>query len=298
MVIDFHTHIFPDKISASVIKKLALASRTKAFTDGSAAALTASMKQAGVNISVNQPVMTRPDQVEKINTSMIRSLEQLTASGLPEATLSSESGSANTILPFGGMHPDYADYKTELRRLAKNHIPGIKLHPAYQQTDLDDIRYLRIIECACEEGLIVLTHAGLDIGLYEKNYATVPQILKVIDTIHPDKFVAAHMGGWAAWDEVEHDLAGAPVWLDTAFSIGPIVPNPESSDAPIRQTQLADEDFVRLVRKHGTDHVLFATDSPWADQAEYIGYIERMSFTPEEKAQIFSENAMKLLNLK
>ncbi|MCD8118048.1 MAG: amidohydrolase [Lachnospiraceae bacterium] len=337
MIIDFHTHIFPDKISASVIKKLAIASRTKAYTDGSAAALTASMKQAGVDLSVNMPVMTRPDQVEKINTSMIRSLEQLLSNGLsagsnsascvpsngvPTGSRLSDGISANSvstngvpvndnlsdsicasslpahaILPFGGMHPDYPDYRAELKRLAENHIPGIKLHPAYQQTDLDDIRFLRIIECACENGLIVLTHAGLDIGLPEKNYATVPQILKVIDTVHPDKFVLAHMGNWAAWDEVERDLAGAPVWLDTAFSIGRVEPNPDVDEPPMRDMHLTDEDFVRLARKHGTDRVLFATDSPWADQAEYVGYIRRMPFSEEEKSQIFYENAKKLLRI-
>ena len=41
---------------------------------------------------------------------------------------------------------------------------GVKLHPVYQQTDLDDPKYLRILEKAGELGLIVVTHAGLDIG--------------------------------------------------------------------------------------------------------------------------------------
>ena len=44
---------------------------------------------------------------------------------------------------FACIHPDYADWKQELDRIAARNMRGIKLHPAYQQTDLDDPKYLR-----------------------------------------------------------------------------------------------------------------------------------------------------------
>ena len=58
---------------------------------------------------------------------------------------------------------------------------------------------------------------------------------------------------------------------------------------------LYDEDFVRLCRKHGTDRILFATDSPWQDQADYISRINAMEFSDAEKEKIFAGNAMSLL---
>ena len=154
---------------------------------------------------------------------------------------------------------------------------------------------LRIIDCAAEEGLIILTHAGMDIGIYDRNYCSVAHILKVIDELHPDKFVLAHMGNWDFWEDVERDLAGAPVWLDTSFSIGPITKNPATEEPPYEEMNLYDEDFVRLCRKHGTDRILFATDSPWQDQADYISRINAMDFSDAEKEQIFAGNAMSLL---
>lgn len=280
MIIDFHTHTFPGKISSRVVRKLGMAAHIRAYTDGSMEGLTASMALAGADYSVNLPVMTSPEQVEKINSSMIQDRESLLSQG---------------IIAFGGMHPDYPDYKKEIRRLRENHIAGIKIHPAYQNINLDDIRMLRIIDCASEEGLITLTHAGMDIGIYDRNYCSVAHILKVIDEVHPEKFVLAHMGNWDCWQDVEQDLAGAPVWLDTAFSIGPIAKNPATDETPYEEMNLTDEDFIRLCRKHGTDHILFATDSPWQDQADYISRIKSMSFTDTEKEHIFSGNAVALL---
>ncbi len=282
MIIDFHTHTFPKKVSAGIVEKLAARSCSAPFTDGSADDLAASMKRANVKWSVNLPVMTYAGQVEKVNSSLIAQQEELRAQG---------------IITFGGIHPEYEDFRRELRRLKDAGIPGIKLHPAYQGVDFDDPRVMRILDFANELGMIVLTHSGIDIGIYEHDYCSVAQILHVLKEVHPDRLVLAHMGGWARWDAVERDLAGAPVWLDTAFSIGPVTPWPKADKPPFRSMNLADDDFVRLTRKHGTDRVLFATDSPWEDQADYIGRMERMPLTSSEKSAIFSGNAAALLGL-
>ncbi len=282
MIIDFHVHTFPDAISANVLAKLSRMSHTEYFTDGSVDGLTASMKEASVDYSVNLPVMTRPDQVEKVNSALIQQKEALARQG---------------ILTFAGMHPDYDNYKQELLRIQQNGIPGIKIHPAYQNTAIDDIRMMRIIDQASALGLIVLTHAGVDIGIYDRNYASVGQILKVIDEVHPAKLVLAHMGNWGCWQDVERDLAGADVWLDTAFAIGPITPDRAHSGTPYLSDNLSDDAFVRIVNKHGADKILFATDSPWESQKDYVQRVDRQKLTPRQKELIFSANAAKLLGL-
>lgn len=282
MIIDFHTHTFPDNIAGQVIHKLSLDSCTLPFSDGTLNGLLHSMQTAGVNYSVTLPVMTNTAQVEKINSSIITNKDALFAQG---------------IVAFGGLHPDFEKYKEELKKLHDAGIKGIKLHPAYQNVDLDDIRMLRIIDAASELGLIVLIHAGMDIGIYDHNYSSVSHILKVIDEIHPTKFVLAHMGNWGCWEEVESDLAGAPVYMDTAFAIGAITPAPYAKKAPLLSENLTKDAFVRIVKKHGADKILFATDSPWEDQADYIRRIQEMPLTPEDKANILGGNAAKLLQL-
>ena len=282
MIIDFHTHTFPSKISKKVVDKLGQASASMPHTDGSVEGLLKSMEKSGVDKSINLPVMTSADQVEKVNSSFMKSMEEYESHG---------------IITFGGMHPEYTNYKEELQRIKNNGMKGVKLHPAYQNVDLDDIRIMRIIDKASELGLIVTIHAGIDIGIYDKNYSSVEQILKVINEVHPEKFVLAHMGNWADWKDVEYYLAGAPVWMDTAFTYGKIEPYPDSTPTPYTCV-LADDDLVRLTRKHGVDKVLFATDSPWQDQKDYIDRMTKMDFTDEEKKMILGENAMHFLNLK
>lgn len=282
MIIDFHTHTFPEKNSVGIINHLKELSHTVPFTDGSVRGLIASMKGADVDYSVNLPVMTSAGQVEKVNSSLINQRKQLLSEG---------------IVTFGGMHPDYENYKEELRRIKQSGIPGIKIHPAYQNVDLDDIRMMRIIDYASELDLIVLTHAGIDIGIYNHNYCSTSHILKVVDEIHPAKFVLAHFGNWDCWEDVERDLAGAPVWFDTAFAVGAITADPEQEIRPYREEMLSNEDFVRICRKHGMDRILFGTDSPWEDQKEYIERIKSTGILPEEQDLVFGENARKLLAL-
>lgn len=281
MIIDFHTHVFPDSISEKALHKLATAACCAPHTAGTLDSLRYSMEKNGVDYSVTLPAVTNPMKVTKINDQVIEDLEKNFNQG---------------IIGFGGMHPAFTDYKAECKRLREHGVKGIKLHPAYQEMDINSMEMKRVIEAASNEGLVVLTHAGIDIGLYDKNYCSVEQILDVVDTVHPEKFVLAHMGNWAQWDQVESDLAGADVYLDTAFTIGEISPYEGAQAGPYRAT-LSDHDFVRICRKHGFDRILFATDSPWQDQGYYIDLIKEMNLGEERNNSIFYKNAAELLGL-
>ena len=59
MIIDFHTHTFPEELAGRAIGKLAASSRARNHLDGTAGALRASMREAGVDYSVLLPVVTR-----------------------------------------------------------------------------------------------------------------------------------------------------------------------------------------------------------------------------------------------
>ena len=209
MIIDFHTHIFPGKIAASTVHHLACEARIHPFTDGSADALAASMAASSVDWSVNLPVMTSGSQVEKVNASLLK-----------KRNLFQEQH----ILSFGGLHPDCRNYRQVLRWLREEGVAGIKLHPAYMGIDLNDLRMMKLIEAISEEGLITIIHAGIDIGIYDHNYASVDHVLQIMKVVAPERFVLAHMGNWGCWDQVESDLAGAPLWMDTSFSLGPVTP--------------------------------------------------------------------------
>ena len=59
MIIDFHTHIFPDKIAGATIEKLSKASDSPAYTDGTKDGLKRSMEESGVD-TVSYTHLTLP----------------------------------------------------------------------------------------------------------------------------------------------------------------------------------------------------------------------------------------------
>ena len=267
MVIDFHTHIFPDKIAARTIEKLENIASVKAFTDGREESLIASMKEAEVDLSVVLPVVTRPEQFETVNQFAVQLNEKY-------------QKKKRKLLSFGGIHPDTLDYRKELRIIQEMGLLGIKLHPDYQNTHIDDLKYMRILDYASELGLISVIHAGIDIGFPDNVRCTPKSIRKVLDEVAPKNMVLAHYGSFGLWQETEELLAGEDVYFDTAYTFGFI----------------EDEVFLRIMKKHGADRILFATDSPWGGQKESLDHLGKIVIDKEDLDKIKVQNAEKLLN--
>jgi len=282
MVIDIHTHTFPDKIAPATIAKLAALSHTMPFTNGTVDALAVSMKRAGVDLSVVLPVATNTRQVAHVNDA---------------SALLNEERQKDGILSFGCIHPDSPDWKEELGRVASLGLKGIKLHPVYQNVDFNDIRFLRILDRAAEVGLIVITHAGLDIGFPGKVNISPQMVLSALHQVGPVKLILAHMGGWRNWDDVEELLADTHVFLDTAFSLGTMTPNGDGYYGPNDLTLMKESQFLRIVRSFGAHRILFGTDSPWGGQQEDLSLLRSLPLTSEEQSAILGENALKLLGI-
>ena len=68
MIIDFHTHTFPDKIAARAIAQLEQASHSRAFTNGTVEGLKASMRKAGIDASVVMPVAIPSTRAQTLTT--------------------------------------------------------------------------------------------------------------------------------------------------------------------------------------------------------------------------------------
>lgn len=280
-IIDMHTHTFPDKIAERALDKLSKLSGTVYFTNGTETDLAKSMKEAGVTYSVILPVATSADQVSKINDGVIAN-----------APARLEQG----IISFGAMHPDFPSPEPELKRLKEAGIAGIKLHPAYVGVDFDDERFLPILTACAKYDLAVTVHAGIDIGIPEKDYCTTKMVLSVLEKVPGIKLILAHMGGWQCWDKVRRDLADAPIYFDTSFSYGPITPRADRNpaEAPV---QMTNEEFVSLCRHLGCEKILFGTDCPWADQKTDVERFLSLPLTEEEKQAILYGNAARILNI-
>lgn len=277
MIIDFHTHTFPDGLAERAIESLKKNSKTRNYLSGRLSDLKQSMKDAGYDYAVLLPVVTKPSQQETVNHLALEINETTDDSG---------------IFSFGGIHPENDNYKEILKNLAAHHIKGIKLHPVFQNTYLDDLKYLRLIDYACEQGLLVLIHAGYDIGFPGIDYATTDHIIPLLNAVNSRQIILAHMGGWGCYDEVEEKILGRDVWIDTAFSIRKKGENPA-----IASSFLPVERFVSMVRAHGADRILFGTDSPWVGQKEALAVIKNSGLNEMELSAVLSKNAAGLLGI-
>ncbi|MBQ1553668.1 MAG: amidohydrolase family protein, partial [Clostridia bacterium] len=184
MIIDFHTHTFPDKIAGRTIEKLKEASGTVPFVSGTNDALNGSMRQAGIDLSVVLPVATNPDKVSHINEI--------------SASLNGKDG----LYHFGCLHPECSDVAGEVKHICSLGLKGVKIHPVYQGADLDDDKFIRILDECGAAGLIVVTHSGLDIGFPGVVRCSPEIVHRAIEKAGPVTLVLAHMGGWRNWGEV------------------------------------------------------------------------------------------------
>lgn len=265
MIIDFHTHVFPDAIAQRALDSLYQNCKIVPSADGTVSGLLQSMEQAGISLSVVLPVVTKPSQFYSINTFAQKLNERY----------------AGRLISFGGIHPDSANYKKELKMIKEMGLPGVKLHPEYQDVMIDDIRYMRIIEYASELDLMITVHAGKDSAFIEDTHCPPDRMRKVLDAIHPEKMIVAHYGGWKRWEMVYEYLAGEDVYLDTSVTL------------PYINQDL----FLKIWEKHDKKKLLFATDSPWDHAAAAVDRMCALPICEEEKEAVFYKNAKRLLGL-
>ncbi len=282
MIIDIHAHTFPEKIASHALGVLSHNSHTRPFTDGTIPGLSASMRESGITRAIIQPVATKPEQVKRIN----------------DTAMKINAGESSGIYSFGGIHPFFEDCYGELVRISEAGITGVKIHPVYQGLNVDDERYVRILRFSGELGLIVMIHAGWDIGFPGDDSALPERIARVLDVCGDVRVILAHMGGWRCWNESAKLFAGREnVYVDTAFSLGRFYPNDDGYYQSDNECEmLSDDEFVSLVHAFGSERVIFGTDSPWSSQRECVNEVMSLALDDNERKNILCSNAIRLLS--
>lgn len=270
MLIDFHTHTFPDSIAPKAIRKLEEGiERTqghpmlKANTDGTLSGLVQSMNKYGVDISVVMPIATTTDQHTTINIFAKNTTDK------------------KRIISFGSLHPREEHWDKTLEDVKNLGLPGIKLHPEFQDFYVDEPVICDIVKSAKELGLYVLFHSGADLGFHPPVHCTPKKLRTVIDKCGGENIIAAHFGGFMMWEDVKTYLAGTPVMFDTSMTSG-----------------FLDKDlFLEIASIHGTDKILFGSDSPWQTPCESLSFLESTGLSVTDLELIKHKNAERILSL-
>ena len=263
MVIDFHTHCYPDKIAQKAVSGLSATGGITPYTDGTLGGLSTLLKEQGVDVFVVNNISTDAKRMHNVNDFAI-------------------SINGGSVVSFGSVAPFADEAEDELLRLRESGISGIKFHPYFQDFYVDDPRLAKLYDKIRELGFIVLFHAGSDISFEDVDRSS-PRRLKdaanALGAFTGNDVVLAHWGASMQSDGVLSDLCGLPVYFDTAFGLGYITEK-EASD---------------IIEAHGADRILFGSDCPWSTPERELSFIAKLGLSEDDLTKIRYQNAASLL---
>lgn len=263
MIIDFHSHIFPEKIVDKALSALShCTGDLEPVIRATAASMLEYMDKSGVEKSVILNIATNERQQQAVNDFAL--------------SINSEK-----LISFGSVYPLAQSAQYELERIAALGLKGIKLHPDYQGFFVDDERALKIYEKAAKLGLITVFHAGMDTGLFEPVHCPPQRLKAALPAFGGGAVVAAHFGGYGQWYEVEEHLVGTNIYFDTSYAYGRM---------PKGQAE-------RIIISHGAEKILFGSDMPWSGQIQELKFLRSLDIPEESKQSIECKNAERLLGL-
>jgi len=267
MIVDIHTHIFPDRIAATVLKNTDQSLKLRSKSGGTLGDLKQQMDTAKVDVAFVLAVAPDESLVTKTNGWLLDVQDQ-------------------QVRFFGTIHPQMADWENELIRLKQNGVKGIKFNALFQNIRPDDPKMYPIYEHMAALDLVAMFHAGAS---YKERHdldnvvATPQRIAKVNDEFPKLTMIAAHYGGNHMLEEVASHLLGRELFIDTSY--------------PPDVYALETKETTRFIKKHGSDRVLFGTDFPWETMERGIRYIDALELSQSDKDAILGLNAKQLLSL-
>ena len=256
-VVDFHAHIYPEKIAAKAVASIGEFYRMPMQQDGTVQSLLASGQRGGIGHFVAFSAAAVPGQVQTINNYI--------------ATVCRENPE---FTGFGTLHPDMENPLDEIERLIGLGLRGLKFHPDMQQFTIDDERMMDIY-AAAENRLTIIFHTGD----YRYSFSHPSRLARVLDNFPKLRTVAAHFGGWSLFDIAYDYFYQRRCYFDVSSSI-PLIGHRRA---------------VELIRAYGAERFLFGSDYPMWDPAACLAEFMTLDLSDSEREQILWKNARDIL---
>jgi hypothetical protein len=259
MIIDGHTHVYPDAVAKRAIG--GAPGDLKRYGDGTVGSLTEVMAASGVDRSVCLGVANTPERVDNANRF---------AGSLDPAR----------FVGFGSVHPGLTP-EENVAGLRANGLRGAKVHPMFQDLRLDDPRLLATLDAMSGEfaAIIHVGAAGGDPG----ERCTPAMLAEIVRQFPRLDLIACHFGGYRRFEEAVETVVGLPVHLDTSW--------------PPSLAGLAPERVRAVIEKHGPERVVFASDWPMADPAAEIEAVRALGLSDDDTDAVLGGNLARLLRL-
>jgi predicted TIM-barrel fold metal-dependent hydrolase len=176
---------------------------------------------------------------------------------------------------FPWINPEDAE-DFEVLRTWRARIHGIKLHPSVDQVKVTDARVEPLLAYAAGERLPVMVHCGR-----WQEMSSYALVLEVAGRYPSVRFILSHMGG----DTPELEMATIDAIAEGKIS------NVYLGTEGVREYWAVQ----RAVEVVGADRVIFGSDFPLGHPKMYLGVIDALTISPEQRSLILAGNILRLL---
>lgn len=236
-VADIHTHIFPNKIAQKASGSIGEFYCCSIPHTASLEVLVEQEQLAGIRYFAASSSATNPSQVRGINTFIAQCAAE-------------QPG----MVGFGSLFPTMVGWEEELETIVQFGIRGIKIHPDFQKVPIDEPSAIDMYRGIAKQGLPVLFHMGDS----RYDYSAPERLTNLIRQVPDLIAIAAHFGGWQAWDKAYAHVLPENVFYDTSSSL----------------MYLGKERALDYLDKLGAHRFLFGSDFPmWTPRQELDSFL-------------------------
>ena len=258
MPFDAHAHAYPDSIATRAAAGISEFYDMPVRFDGRLDTLLRLCDSAGIGRALVSCVAATPSSVGAINAHIARAVRER----------------EGRVVGFAALHPDSPDVALDAAKAIDSGLRGVKLHPDFQKFYLDEPKCLKSFEAFAGK-LPALVHLGDS----RFDYSSPERAARLLRAFPEATVIGAHLGGWSVWDEGAEALAGfRNLYVDTSSSLYELEP----------------ARALRLIRRFGSERVLFGSDYPMWDPGAELDRLRRIGLTSEEEALILFGNANRL----
>ena len=260
-IIDFHAHIYPDKIAEKAVLSIGDFYNLKMKGKGTSEALLSAGEKAGITKYVVHSVAVTEKTVEAINKFII-----------------SECQTHKEFIGFMTMHNNYENKIDETEKSLKAGLKGVKIHPDTQKFNMDDENMFELYDYLQQYQIPLLIHCGD----YRYDYSHPRRLKNILHKFPKLLAIGAHFGGWSVFDLALEYLKDENCYMDLSSSIA----------------MLGVKRGKELIRKYGAERILFGSDFPmWNPELE-LKTFKSMELTEKENKLILCDNAKTILKIK
>lgn len=260
-IIDFHTHVYPEKIAEkatqNVINFYGLTEGLGGLV-GTSEVLINRGKEAGIENFVILPVALKAETVRHVNEAALNELKIH-----PE------------FYGFGTIHIDMENMLGEIEFIKNSGLKGVKIHPDTQKFNIDDERLFPMYE-EISGKLPIMVHCGDP----RYDFSHPRRLRRVLDNFPNLTAIGAHLGGWMLFDEALELLKPKNCFVDICSS----------------QMFMENGKMEYYINSYGAERVLFGSDFPIWDPLKEAEAFFKLNISYGDKEKIAYKNALNLLN--